>query len=104
MSQGINIRAMSDVTSDDRIDELVRWLQEGTTRQIRERAGWSRERCARQIEVGEMTVLRWEHGRTLPGRAAARRYHKLLCELRGLPAAPRRDPRFDNRGAQRDGV
>lgn len=95
---------MREVTEDERIDELVGWLYDGTTRRIRERAGWSRERCARQIGVDEQTILRWEHGRNLPGRTVGLRFHKLLSELRDAPATSRRDSRFGNRGAQRDGA
>jgi ribosome-binding protein aMBF1 (putative translation factor) len=95
---------MRELTEDERIDELVQWLYDGTTRRIRERAGWSRERCARHIGVDEQTILRWEHGRNLPGRAVGLRFHKLLGELRDAPAAPSRSARFDNRGAKRQGA
>lgn len=95
---------MREQTEGERIDELVRWLHDGTTRQIRERAGWSRERCARQIGVTDQVILRGEHGRNLPGRRAGLSFHKLLCELRDAPSAGRRDARFGNRGAQRQGA
>lgn len=97
-----NIVLMGITESDRaRVAEVRRWLTDGTARETRERAGWSRERCARELStVTASTLMKWELGRSAPNPGNALRYRQLLLRLQRLPEVPR-NPSFDNRGAQR---
>jgi transcriptional regulator with XRE-family HTH domain len=94
---------MSGITDGDRVRvaELREWLTNGTAREIRERAGWSRERCAKELgTVAASALMKWELGGSVPHAGNALRYRRLLLWLQQLPEVPRKAS-FDNRGVQR---
>jgi DNA-binding transcriptional regulator YiaG len=49
---------------------------------IREAAGVSQARLARELGVSRVTIARWETGARRPGGEAARAYSALLDQLR----------------------
>lgn len=53
----------------------------GRARKIRERARLSRAEVAAAVGVTQLTVARWEAGRTMPHGDPAARYADLLARL-----------------------
>ena len=61
-----------------------RLLADGTARRVRENAGLSRADVARELEVNESTVGRWEDRKRVPRARVAVRYAELLDQLLDL--------------------
>ncbi|WP_430378429.1 helix-turn-helix transcriptional regulator [Streptomyces sp. B1-3] len=76
-----------NTTSDTRHAKAITMLANGTARDIRERAGWSRRRVAEAVNVTERTVLRWENQSHVPERATAVKLYELLERLVNTPEA-----------------
>jgi DNA-binding transcriptional regulator YiaG len=70
---------MSDSISE--LLDLRTLLSSGDARHIRERAGLSATAVARQLDVSQAAVTRWEQGTRFPRGANARRYARLLRRL-----------------------
>ena len=68
--------------------EHLAWVRglctSGQAQQIRESAGVSRREVARDADIAEPTVYRWEHGLRTPKGDAALRYAKVMRRLERL--------------------
>jgi DNA-binding XRE family transcriptional regulator len=53
-------------------------------RAVREAAGVSQARMARELRVHRITLIRWENGTCEPKDEAAERYARLLADLERL--------------------
>jgi DNA-binding transcriptional regulator YiaG len=67
--------------------ELRAWLTSGRAIGIRKDAGLSRSSVARDLNVAESALWRWEHGHRIPRGLHAAAYYRLLNKLARVPAA-----------------
>lgn len=72
----------------ERLDELASLIATGRAREIREGAGLSRATLARDLDVDQLTIARWEGGAT-PRRGNALRYLKLLRQVERMTETQR---------------
>ncbi|HSX67227.1 helix-turn-helix transcriptional regulator [Nocardioides sp.] len=56
-------------------------------RRIREAAGVTQDRLAREVDVHRVTLARWEAGTRVPRGAERVRYARILAELQRVIAA-----------------
>ncbi|MER6374845.1 helix-turn-helix transcriptional regulator [Streptomyces mirabilis] len=73
-----------DTATDSRRGRLLTWLENGTAREIREKAGLSPARLAERVgDISRVTLYRCESERRLPrNRDVAVRYYEVLAKLR----------------------
>ncbi|MCH5674213.1 helix-turn-helix domain-containing protein [Streptomyces gilvus] len=73
-----------DTTTNTRRGRLLTWLENGTAREIREKAGLSPAKLAERVGgISRVTLYRCEKERHLPrDRDAAVRYYEALAQLR----------------------
>lgn len=90
---------MTESERHERHAELIAALDGGEFIQLRQRAGWSRERVARHIGVSGISIRRWELRETAPRGDQADRMWELLGWLRTAPPVAKRSGRFDNKGS-----
>ena len=65
----------------DDLASLRGLIESGRARQLRENAGISESNMARELEVTQAALSRWETGQRTPQGANARRYARALRRL-----------------------
>lgn len=71
----------------DRVTEVCDWINSGRARELRESAGLTQGEVARDCEVTQVAVLRWERGERRPRGRNALAYHRVLARLAAREAA-----------------
>lgn len=67
--------------------ELRDWLESGRALDIRRQAGLSRSSLARDLNVAESALWRWEHNQRTPRGQYAAAYYRRLTRLAARTAA-----------------